>query len=66
MKITIGQFIGLVLIAAFVYYYISPWWGDQDQGGWINRFNNSIIEDGRVDTTKASRNQQSYDPTGWN
>ncbi len=66
MKISVGQFVGLLLIAAVVYYFISPWWGEQDQGSWINRFNNSIIEDGRAEGSSRNKEEKPYDPSGWN
>ena len=65
MKITIGQFIGLLLIAAIIYYFISPWWGQQDRDTWINRWNNSIIEDGRYEGESTKKEEKPYDPSGW-
>jgi len=68
MKISIGQFFGLVVLAALIYYFVSPWWGDQDRNHWINRFNNSIIDDGRVENGNGSKSgsADTYDPSGWN
>ena len=68
MKITIGQFFGLVVIGLVVVYLVSPWWGDQDQDSWITRFTGSIIEDGRDESTVTSKSEQEteYDPSGWN
>ncbi|MCB1188498.1 hypothetical protein KDL29_15155 [bacterium] len=70
MRITIGQFIGLLLIAAAIYYFVSPWWGNQDRDSWINRWNNSIIDDGRDDGSASLTNKKDesepYDPSGWN
>ncbi|MEZ5337551.1 MAG: hypothetical protein R3F46_04740 [bacterium] len=67
MRITIGQFIGLVLIAAVIYYFVSPWWGQQDRNSWINRWNKSIIDDDREvgSTTSSSQEDKPYDPSGW-
>ena len=68
MRITIGQFIGLVLIAAVIYYFVSPWWGQQDRNSCINRWNKSIIDDDREvgsTTSTSSADDKPYDPSGW-
>jgi hypothetical protein len=65
MKITIGQFIGLLALAVLVYYVVSPWWSDQDRGHWINRFNKSIIDDDREEASSSKTSAEPYDPSGW-
>lgn len=44
MRITIWQFLGLLVVLAGVWAAWEYWWKDQDRTSWINRMNNSALE----------------------
>ena len=43
MRLSIWQFLGIVVGLVGLYYVYTHWWVDQDRNTWINRWNNSMI-----------------------
>jgi hypothetical protein len=42
VRLTIWQFVGLVVIGVGAYLIYAYWWVDQDRNSWINRMNKNI------------------------
>jgi hypothetical protein len=47
VRLTIGQFIGLVLLLAGLWFAYEYWWKGQDRTSWINRMHNNALESER-------------------
>jgi len=44
VRLTIAQFLGVLLLLAIVYVVWRYWWLDQDRNSWINQMNNGMLE----------------------
>jgi hypothetical protein len=42
VKISVWQFLGLIVVGAGLYYFYTNWWIDQDRNTWIDRFNGNV------------------------
>ena len=44
MRMTIWQFLGLLVALAGLYYVYNNWWLNQDRDSWINRMNSGAYK----------------------
>jgi hypothetical protein len=44
VRLTIAQFLGVLLLLAIAYVVWRYWWLDQDRNSWINQMNNGMME----------------------
>ena len=58
MKLSVWQFLGMIVLLVGLYYFYDLWWADQDRNTWIDKLNgnvyNSADEMGQEDEVKAA------------
>ena len=52
MKLTIWQFVAIVVIIIVGYLVYDNWWVKQDQNSWIRSMNNMFTQPAAEDTTQ--------------
>ncbi len=65
---TIGQFVGFVLLLVLVYVVYNMWWVDQKREDWIEKFHkNTYANDGELDTSLPGEEEQKEETSvnGW-
>jgi len=64
VRLSIWQFVVLVLVAAAVIVVYRYWWADQSQRDWITRFNNAVFHK-EADEVKKKEPERELNPEGW-
>jgi uncharacterized membrane protein len=64
VRLSIWQFVVLVLVAALVIVVYRYWWADQSQRDWVDRFNNAVFHR-EAEETKKKEPEPELNPEGW-
>lgn len=63
VRLTIGQFVGILLLLGIVFCIWKYWWMDQDRNTWINRMNNGMMDSNSKEDAPVNEKPKKKD--GW-